>query len=80
MRLTTLRQRDGVSRIAFCGEVALHFPGRPKDWAKFASLQTSDGYEQWLGGTSRAYCNEETKLDMTRDYSAALKDLLPKVN
>lgn len=44
-------------------------------WTPFATIKTSD-YEQWLGGTAKAYCGQRSIKWYPGDHSAALQQRL----
>lgn len=68
----SLKHPDGASRPVLCGEIHVELPGGTPTWMKFATLETSDGYEQWLGGSAATWCNDTTERDLSRDLSDRL--------
>lgn len=68
----TIYHSDGVTRPILCGEVQVQGPDGSSTWMKFATLETSGGYEQWLGGSAATWCNETTERDLGRDLSDRL--------
>jgi hypothetical protein len=49
--------------------------GSQAKWIHFATIKTSD-YEQWLGGTAKAYCEQPTIKWYSVDHSAVLEQRL----
>ncbi len=49
---------SGKSNFLLCGSFKSG-PGTKEKWTHFATIKTSD-YEQWIGGTAKAYCEQRT--------------------
>ena len=67
-----LQHANAEVRPLLCGEVQVEIRAGSTEWMKFATLETSGGYEQWLGRSADTWCSETTKRDLTRDLSERL--------
>ena len=65
---------SGKGHFLLCGSFKSG-PGPKAKWTHFATIKTSD-YEQWLGGTAKAYCEQRTIKWYSGDHSAALMQRL----
>lgn len=61
---------SGKGVYLLCGAFKTETTAQAK-WTDFATIKTSD-YEQWLGGTAKAYCGQRTIKWYPADQSAAL--------
>jgi hypothetical protein len=68
---------SGKGHFLLCGSFKSG-PGPKAKWTHFATIKTSD-YEQWLGGTAKAYCEQRTIKWYSGDHSAALMQRLRTV-
>ena len=68
---------SGKGHFLLCGSFKSG-PGPKAKWTHFATIKTSD-YEQWLGGTAKAYCEQRTIKWYSGDHSAALMQKLRTV-
>lgn len=64
---------SGKGVYLLCG--SFKTAGAQAKWTHFATLKTSD-YEQWLGGTAKAYCEQRTIKWYPGEHSAALEQRL----
>jgi hypothetical protein len=58
---------SGKGNFLLCGSFKSG-PRTKEQWAHFATIKTSD-YEQWIGGTAKAYCEQRTIKWYPGDYS-----------
>ncbi len=61
---------SGKGNFLLCGSFKSGSDAKAK-WTHFATIKTSD-YEQWIGGTAKAYCAQRTIKWHSGDHSTAL--------
>lgn len=72
VRAGTLATPGGSSQPLICGEfLPLQTDGNAQ-WTRFATIKTS-GYEQWLGNTALAFCQNPAVSWQPGDWSTTLQ-------
>ena len=65
---------SGKGNFLLCGSFKSGH-GQQKMWTHFATIKTSD-YEQWVGGTAKAYCEQRTIKWYPGDHSTTVMQKL----
>jgi hypothetical protein len=65
---------SGKGNFLLCGSFKSG-PGTQQKWTHFATIKTSD-YEQWIGGTAKAYCEQRIIKWYQGDHSTTVMQRL----